>query len=101
MPDFGTVPNEAWPRLGEKNYPNPSALEVGNAAQTLASLLRDQMAKGEQGASSLKRSSLCYDVVVIVRANHGGEMIGVAGICDSAGIHSNLRPPMSFSPSRR
>jgi hypothetical protein len=90
MPNVGTVPNEAGPRLGEKNYPDPSALEVGNAAQTLASLLRDQMTMDEQGASSLKRSSLRYDAVVIVRVHHGGELIGVAGIRDSSGIHSNL-----------
>src|ERR1700722_4811675 len=76
MPDLGTVPNEAWPRLGEKNYPDPRALEVGNAAQALASLLRVQTAKGEKGASSLERSSLRYNVVVIVRAHHGGALIG-------------------------
>jgi hypothetical protein len=88
MPYFGTVPNKAWPWLSEKNYPDPGALEVGNAAQTLASLLRAQTAKGEQGALSLECSPLRHSVIVVVRAHYGGELIRIGGIRDTAEIHS-------------
>jgi hypothetical protein len=98
MPYFGTVPNKAWPWLSEKNYPDPCALEVGNAAQTLASLLRAQTAKGEQGALSLECSPLRHTVIIVVRTHYGDELIRIVRI---AIMLEYIQPPSSINSYHR